>query len=216
VAAPARQLPAALDPGSSILVGRTNEFRLLRDAWERAFGGAGEFVAVVGPEGVGKTRLVAALAVEAYDAGALVLHARCDAADRGPKAPLDRALRGGGARLSEIEHDDGRLSGEALARFLSGWSAGRPILLVLDDLHHGDTATVEALADLAEWSASAPLLFVATFRPEVDDDLESGPGRIVLRALPRDAVQAIASIYRDGWTEAEIDELSSVTRGLPL
>jgi DNA-binding SARP family transcriptional activator/class 3 adenylate cyclase/WD40 repeat protein len=214
--APSRRLPAVLDPGGTALVGRDAELGLLRAAWERAFAGRGEFVAVVGPDGVGKTRLVAELAVEAYDAGAMILHARCDAADRGPEPLFDRALRGAGAQFSDAPDADGATPGAALAQFLAGWGGGRPVLLVLDDLHHGDTATVAALADLAEWSASAPLLVVATFRPDEDDGLESGQGRIALRALSRDGVGTIAQMYRDDWSATEIEELAAVTRGLPL
>src|SRR5262249_37636128 len=91
---PSRGLPVELEYGGTRLVGREEELTQLQGAWERAFAGTGEFVAVVGREGAGKTRLVSELAVQAREAGAIVMYARCDAADQDPEAPLDRALRG--------------------------------------------------------------------------------------------------------------------------
>ena len=96
------------------------------------------------------------------------------------------------------------------------WGSGRPVLLVLDDFQLADTATVEALADLAEWSVSAPLLVVAMFRPEDGEVGDTGRGRIALGALPRDAVLEIARGYRARWTGTEIDELVAASNGVPL
>ena len=213
---PVRSLPVALDPGGTLLVGRAGELARLRDAWARAFAGIGEFLAVVGREGVGKTRLVAELAVEAAEAGAIVLYARCDAADRAPEAPIDRALRGGGARFADIAVEPGETKGQALARFLPTWCAGRPVLLVLDDVHVADTGTVEALADLAEWSGSAPLLVIATFDPLDGDGGDSGRGRVVLPPLGLPGVREIAQAYRSDWDEAEVAELFTASGGIPL
>ena len=164
---PSRRLPAALDPGGAALVGREHELALLRAAWDRAFSGRGEFLAVVGPDGVGKTRLVAELAVEAYDAGAMILHARCDAADRGPEALFDRALRGAGAQFADVPTGDGATPGAALARFLASWSGGRPVLLVArrpPSRRHGDGRGARRPRGVV--GEHAPLLVVATFRPD--------------------------------------------------
>ena len=156
------------------------------------------------------------LAVQASEAGAIVMYARCDAADQDPEAPLDRALRGAGAQIADVSREPGETQGAAVARFLSMWGSGRPVLLVLDDFQLADTATVEALADLAEWSVSAPLLVVAMFRPEDGEVGDTGRGRIALGALPRDAVLEIARGYRARWTGTEIDELVAASNGVPL
>ena len=50
-------------------MGRDDELAQLRAAWDRAFAGIGEFVAIVGGEGTGKTRLVSELAQSVCDAG---------------------------------------------------------------------------------------------------------------------------------------------------
>ena len=60
-----RRAPAALDVAGAALVGRDDELARLRAAWDGARSNATGFVAVVGPEGIGKTRLVSALAAEA-------------------------------------------------------------------------------------------------------------------------------------------------------
>jgi DNA-binding SARP family transcriptional activator/class 3 adenylate cyclase/WD40 repeat protein/KaiC/GvpD/RAD55 family RecA-like ATPase len=216
VSGPSRGLPVELEYGGTKLVGREDELAQLQAAWERAFAGTGEFVAVVGREGSGKTRLVSELALHASDAGAIVMYARCDAADQSPEAPLDRALRGAGAQLSDVGREPGETQGAAVARFLSTWASGRPVLLVLDDFQLADTATVQALADLAEWSVSAPLLVVAMFRPDDGELGGSGRGRIALGPLARDAVVEIARGYRSRWTDGEIDELVAASRGVPL
>ena len=55
-------LPAALDSLGTAFVGRANELAWLRRAWTDAVAGHGGLVSVLGPEGMGKTRLVAELA----------------------------------------------------------------------------------------------------------------------------------------------------------
>ena len=211
-----RRLPTALDHGGTRLVGRDEELARLHAAWERAFAGTGEFVAIVGREGMGKTRLVSELAVQVSDEGAIVLYACCDAADKNPEALLDRALHGAGAQFSDVVVEAGETRGAALARFLSLWGGGRPVLVVLDDVQLADTATVENLADLAEWSASAPMLVVALFRPEDNDVGDTGRGRIALSPLEREWVLEIARGYRSRWTDRDIDELVDASGGVPL
>jgi DNA-binding SARP family transcriptional activator/WD40 repeat protein/KaiC/GvpD/RAD55 family RecA-like ATPase len=213
---PSRGLPVELEYGGTTLVGREPELAQLHAAWDRAFAGTGEFIAIVGAEGSGKTRLVSELAVQVREAGAIVMYARCDAADQDPESPLDRAMRGAGAQIADVSQEPGETKGAAVARFLSAWAGGRPVLLVLDDFQLAATATVEALADLAEWSVSAPLLVVAMFRPEDGELADSGRGRIALAPLPRGAIVEIARGYRARWTDAEIDELVAASNGVPL
>ena len=78
--------------GSRIL-GPRDRIGWLREAWADAVDGRGGFVSVLGPEGIGKTRLVAELALEVHDDGAAVLYGRCDHAHRGARALLGQACR---------------------------------------------------------------------------------------------------------------------------
>ncbi|WP_428384568.1 AAA family ATPase [Nevskia ramosa] len=65
-----------------------------------------------------------------------------------------------------------------LAEALEHMSLQQPVLLVLEDLHWGDTATLDLLAMLGRRSQAAQLLIVVTYRP-VDAILAEHPVRAV-------------------------------------
>ena len=99
---------------------------------------------------------------------------------------------------------------------------GRPVLLVVDDVHLADDDTVEVLADLAGWSSAGPLLVVATFRTDVDatEPVATQPGgvgaHLVLGGLDRTAMQRVCEMYApDGWCPDDIDRLQELTDGVP-
>jgi DNA-binding SARP family transcriptional activator/tetratricopeptide (TPR) repeat protein len=86
LAPPSSPAPAAAsDPAPAVawpLVGRTAELAALRKAW-RAVRGRGHAVAIAGPAGSGKTRLIEELRSEATAAGSKVLIARCHDGETG-------------------------------------------------------------------------------------------------------------------------------------
>jgi predicted ATPase len=55
----------------------------------------------------------------------------------------------------------------AWRRFLEGLAAGRPTVLVFEDLHWADEALLAFLEHLAEWAEGVPLLVLCTARPEL-------------------------------------------------
>jgi tetratricopeptide (TPR) repeat protein/energy-coupling factor transporter ATP-binding protein EcfA2 len=73
---------AAGEPSDAWFVGREREVAELTAAWEVAVGGRPGMVLVVGEAGIGKTRLVQALAGLAGATGGLVVQARCYEAER--------------------------------------------------------------------------------------------------------------------------------------
>ncbi len=75
-----RPVPAAPPPPR--LLGREAEVGLLREAWAAAVARRPSLVAVTGPGGVGKTRLLSELVGVVEETGGLVLSARCHAAER--------------------------------------------------------------------------------------------------------------------------------------
>jgi DNA-binding winged helix-turn-helix (wHTH) protein len=66
--------------------------------------------------------------------------------------------------------------------YLELLTSERPLLLVLEDLHHADAATVELISAIARKRGPAKLLLVATYRPE-DTRMADGPLEIVKRDL---------------------------------
>ena len=49
---------------------------------------------------------------------------------------------------------------------VAGRDAGRPLVLVLEELHWADSASVEILGELVDAVASAPILVILTYRPD--------------------------------------------------
>ena len=217
-------LPLPLEAVGPAFVGRDTELAWLQAAWTDAVDGRGGFVSVLGPEGIGKTRLVAELARGAQSAGAIVLYGRCDHAHRGARALLDQTLRSAGSSLSQV--DGGELPpavlAGAVAQFLPTWAQDRPVLLALDDLHLADAATLEVVADLAGWSGAGRMLIVAAFRTDALGAAESAVGtgaatKVALRGLDREALGQLCTLYApDAWTSEDIGRLLDLTGGVPL
>ncbi|MET0561478.1 MAG: AAA family ATPase [Gaiellaceae bacterium] len=57
----------------------------------------------------------------------------------------------------------------AWRRYLEALAANRPTILVLEDLHWADTSLLDFVEHLLDWAADAPLMVVATARPELYD-----------------------------------------------
>jgi DNA-binding SARP family transcriptional activator/WD40 repeat protein len=218
-------LPAALEAVGSAFVGRDSELEWLWAGWEEAAAGRGRFLSVLGPEGIGKTRLVAELARRVDADDGVVLYGRCDHAHRGARALLDQALRSAGASLSRL--DGGGTEGDvavAVARFLPTWSGGRPVLVVLDDLHLADADTLEMVADLAGWCAAEPMLVLGAFRTDGGSgstgphrDPEVAATQIVLGGLDQEDVGRVAALYAaDDWLSGDVARLHELTAGVPL
>ena len=183
--------------------------------------GSGAYVAVVGPEGIGKTRLVAELAAQAHQDGAIICFARCDPDHRSARAVFDQALRSAGSSLMRVQADAriGESLGATIARRLGEWAETAPVLLVLDDLHEAETEVLEVVADVAGSTRAD--------RGPRRRAVPHGAGREQLAApaprsswswarLERDAVSAICELYGDAWTAADIDEIHAETLGVPL
>jgi WD40 repeat protein/DNA-binding SARP family transcriptional activator len=218
-------LPAALAAVGPAFLGRETELAWLRAAWVDAVDGRGGFASVLGPEGIGKTRLVAELAGEVHIDGAAVLYGRCDHAHRGARALLGQALQSAGSSLAHVDGaaDNARDIAEAVARYLATWSQGRPVLVVLDDLHLADAETLEVVADLAGWCRAAPMLVVGAFRSDAVEPTSFGasPGgaaaQLVLGPVPGDVVGRICDLYAtEAWSAEDVGRVYELTGGVPL
>ena len=114
-----RELPRELDAAAAPpLAGRDDELAWLRAQWQRARAGEGALVALLGPPGIGKTRLAAELAGVVHGEGATVVYAA-------------------GARAPDV----------ALASIARTRRVPRPVLLVLDDADRAGAAVRAAVAE---------------------------------------------------------------------
>jgi DNA-binding CsgD family transcriptional regulator/tetratricopeptide (TPR) repeat protein len=161
----------------------------LRAALTEALAGRGRLVVVAGEAGVGKTALVRAFADES--AGTTrALWGACD--------PLSTPRPLG--PFVEIAHEAGVPFGQAMDRGSNAYEivetltatarVGPPIVLVLEDLHWADEATLDVLLLLARKVEETRILAVATYR---DDELDrEHPLRIALGAIAtRPAVERL-------------------------
>jgi len=195
-------LPPALAVSGGVFVGRTQQLAILLGAWDKATGGHGGLVLLAGPEGIGKTRLLAEVARHAHAGGALVAYGRAV----GPTArlhPFVEALSGIGASVGAVvgATDAGAPGqfGMALSGFLRRRASGRPVLLALDDLDRADEETLEALAALADGCSSNRALVLGTVRADQGDvdqaHLVDATNVVWIPALSRSEVVEIASHY---------------------
>jgi predicted ATPase len=160
------------------LVGRDRELAILRARLAAALSGRGSVVLISGEAGVGKTALADALCREAEDAGIDILAGHSyDRTETPPYGPWIECL----AQLEEIERGAFRPvsaspspatapSQDAFfvqARaFFAALATVRPLVLLLDDLHWADAASLDLLRFLARSLASVPLLLIVTYREE--------------------------------------------------
>ena len=165
-------------------VGRDGEEADLVQALERADSGEPACALLVGEPGIGKSRLVDQVADLAAQRGFLVATGRCSQDDGAPPLwPWSQALetiaRHDGRPVdAAIEHllagdpgDSGDsaerrafLAWETIARAVSSRAEQGPVLLVLEDLHWADTATLRALRRLVTSTAPGQRLVVLLTR----------------------------------------------------
>ena len=209
-----------LEGVTSPLVGRADEFRLVRDKLEELREGRGAFVAVVGEAGLGKSRLIAevrklaladsqgsqppivwvegrALSYEqavTYYPWRQVIRQSIGAKEGEAPETVREKLRRDPA-CATIPEDDLQflevvlsvesdatleasttLEGEVLVehitemteRYLRARAEQMPTVIVLDDLHWADSASLDLLLNVAELVEDWPLLIVCLLRPDKD------------------------------------------------
>ncbi len=191
-------------------------------------------VLVEAEPGMGKTRLLAELAHEAHGAGRTVLYGRAEACSPIPYQPFvdalrhhvahDAALETAGLEpelaavadvMPELRERLPPLAGHApdwrlfagLAALVAQLGRTRPLLLVLDDLHHARPSTLRLLRHLM--CSGAPLTVLGASRNETLREAVAGHGRleqIHLAGLSATAARELAGTQ----------ELWELTGGNPL
>ncbi len=163
-AQPAEAQPAG-GPATASLVGRDPELAHLRARLRHVASGHGGAVVLVGEPGAGKTTLAEAAAGLAADAGVTAAWGRClDAASTPafwPWSQVLRALPDGPRTRAARQRLDGDVAAEgedsvrqfrayeAVAAALGEAAADVPVLVVVDDLHAADGASLALLQLLA-------------------------------------------------------------------
>ncbi len=183
--------PAGVAPGWST-VGREAEEAALLGVLDRAEAGSPATALLVGEPGIGKSRLVARIADAARERGFRVATGRCSQDDGAPTlwpwsqalrelsrdgeldSPVEQVLSGAPAGDAEGAENEAFRARQVLAQEVTSRSTIEPVLLVLDDLHWADTASLKVLRHLV--ASAAPghhLALVATRRrqPEPTGDL---------------------------------------------
>lgn len=163
------------------LLERTESLAVLSDALDEAGNGQGRLVFVTGEAGVGKTSLVGAFC-EAAGARSRVLVGACDPLftprPLGPLADVATETGGGLAELVKA----GAPPHQVLAALSDELQLHRTVL-VLEDVHWADEATLDVLRLLGRRVRALPALVIATYR---DDELDiTHPLRLVLGDLVR-------------------------------
>ena len=182
----------------------------------------GRLVLVGGDAGVGKTALVRRFCDECAGR-ARVLWGACDALfTPRPLGPLFDVAESVGGELEALVVAEGGPR-EVVAALRDELRTRSPTVLVLEDVHWADEATLDVVRLLARRLEAIPALVVATYR---DDELESthalrvvlgdlaaqrGVERIRLAPLSRAAVAALAAT-----SGLDAAELHRVTGGNPF
>ncbi|WP_433295386.1 AAA family ATPase [Actinoplanes sp. CA-030573] len=164
---------------STVLVGRVAEVVALDALRAGAVRGSGAVALLIGEAGIGKTAVVEEAVARAAAAGLTVLTGRADPDEGAPAfwpwlRLLDSDVDGLSPSLLALA-DEGESA--AAARFRAGRdvvtalaaAAERaPLLLVLEDLHWADPASLALLAAVAREVASHPILVLGTSRTAID------------------------------------------------
>jgi DNA-binding NarL/FixJ family response regulator len=210
---------------ASALIGRGDQLSVLQAALEQALAGRGSVALLVGDPGIGKTRLASEVAELAEGRGATVLWGHCYEGEWSPpygpwieslghylRAADTKQLRvqlgGTASALAEMLPEIGDVPQpasldpaearhrlyEAIARLLA---TAEPAVVVLDDLHLADSASLAVLEHVGRSAPRAKLLVVGAYR---DHELE----------LTHPLVQCVAELNR--YAASEVVRLPALTR----
>jgi predicted ATPase len=149
--------------GGGAILEREQELEALTAALEEAKAGDGSVVLVVGEAGIGKSSLVDALDSVLPPETRLLVGYCDDLATPRVLGPL-RDLMGsvGGALTHALESGDRNRVSDALRAELD-WPE-HPTVLVIEDVHWADEATLDVLRFLVRRIASVPAVLVLTYR----------------------------------------------------
>jgi tetratricopeptide (TPR) repeat protein len=173
---------------SPVLVGRDSFLALVEDRLAGAAAGEGGLLFVAGEAGIGKTRLLSAVARRADAGGFAVVRAAAFPDDvqslagllldlagnllpaREPAlSELARSLTSRVRAISAVAgdaHHRRRVLVQDLADLLVTADPGGPVLIILEDLHWADELSLDVLGHLAGRLAARPMLVTGAYRSD--------------------------------------------------
>ena len=217
--------PAGREEGEAQrLFGREGEQARLRQMLDHAVGGRGGFALIGGEAGIGKTALATSLAYEARSRGIPVWVGHCyefvetppygpwvesgifdQRAGDAPSPPMLRSGEGAGAAGSQAALFEQR------QQYLVALARRHPVVLVLEDLHWSDPASLELLRFVSRNLGGLRVLLVVTYRD--DEVTRQYPFYGLLPTLVRESGALRIELHRLG--EMAVREMVAASYGLP-
>jgi DNA-binding CsgD family transcriptional regulator len=156
------------------LVGRDSDLTALRASLHRLLAGEGAVVLIGGVSGIGKTALVDVLRSEASGLDAQILTGACydlmDTPPYGPWLEVATSAEATSVGLTVLQqlltHPEGHDTQASVRECFASVARNRPTLVILEDFHWADSASVELLRGLSRHAAALRMLLVTTYRTE--------------------------------------------------
>jgi class 3 adenylate cyclase len=224
--------------GDAPMVGRERQRKLLENAFANVVGERScQLFTVLGPAGVGKTRLVAEFLRSLEDA--TVARGRCLSYGEGigywpvTEVAMQLVREGEGdiaaAALGPILGDEnGAGSPDEIAwafrKLLEARAQERPLVVVFDDVHWGEPAFLDLIEHVADLSRDAPILLLCLARPELLDHRPAWGGgklnatNVLLEPLaPDESRELIDALLRGEQVDARLrTRILETAAGNPL
>ncbi len=230
----ARRLDAAL-------VGRDREVQLLAQALARVTGTrSSHLFTILGPAGVGKSRLANEFLASARDEHATVVTGRClpygDGVTFWPLRDVIDAVGDVEALIGKRDADViagtiGTVEApaptadtfRAVRRLIEALAQDGPVILMFEDVHWAEPTFLELVEHLAERLRDAPVLILCLARPELYEERPSWAGgklnatTILLESLDADESERLIDALGGGDIDQEMRRtISETAEGIPL
>jgi class 3 adenylate cyclase/tetratricopeptide (TPR) repeat protein len=203
-------------------VGRKEELARLLASFERAASQRTPvLVTVLGPAGIGKTRLAAELTTQMGER-ATVVRGRCLAYGEGITFwPLQEILLVLYERPAEAPDPEQATSTEetfwAYRKLFEAFAQERPLVLVLEDIHWAEPMLLDLIEHIVAWTKDAPMLVLCLARPEFLDGRPAWPGeRLELEPLSAEDSQTIVGALAPTLDPVSRTRAAQTAEGNPL
>jgi len=231
---------------AGVFVGRSAELDELRACLDRALGGRGGLMQIVGDAGAGKTAIAEQFATYARLRGAFVLRVQCFEGEGAPAywpwvqvlrsitatSPTEQVLAGMGDAAHALVDLDSELTRrlpqvkpgrplepeqarfrlfDAVATLLHGISQAQPLILIIDDVHCADAASLRLLQFVSREVGHLRMVVVVTLRP-----VTVGPQHPLSQMIGLLARQGLERrILLEGLSEDDVRRFLEITTGTP-